>query len=125
VVSEVTPEGYIYTSFGETHVFHWQSIMQRIKARKDGYLPMVQYQIETNGLIYQFTMFAADLGGGLTGMPVNFVRFQVRNSSAEPRAGLLASAFRVDPPQTYVLLLAGQSASELEAPLTVAVDWGD
>jgi hypothetical protein len=107
VVSEVTPEGYIYTGFGETHVFHWQSIMQRIKARKDGYLPMVQYQIETNGLIYQFTMFAVDLGGGLTGMPVNFVRFQVRNSSAEPRVGFLAPAFRVDPPQTHVLLFAG------------------
>jgi hypothetical protein len=66
-----------------------------------------QYQIETNGPIYQFTMFAADLGGGLTGMPVNFVRFQVRNSSAEPRVGFLASEVRVDPPQTYVLLFAG------------------
>ena len=103
VASEVTPEGYVYTGFGELMFFTGnppQPVDQRIKTLEHGYLPVVQYQVKRDNLTYRFTMVATDLGGPLAGMPVNLIRVEVKNEMSAPHVGFLASAFRVQPPQT-------------------------
>jgi hypothetical protein len=103
VASEVTPEGYIYTGFGELMFFTGnppQPLDQRLKTLEHGYLPVVQYQVTRDYLTYRFTMMATDLGGSLAGVPVNLIRVEVKNETSAPHVGFFASAFRVQPPQT-------------------------
>ncbi len=72
VASEVTPEGYVNTGLGELMFFVGnppEPINQRIKTLQDGYLPVVQYDLQRDRIKYEFRIFAADLGGGLTGFP--------------------------------------------------------
>ena len=47
-------------------------------------------------------MFAADLGGKLQGLPVNFVEVRLENESGEPRAALFSSAYRFSPPVNHL-----------------------
>src|SRR5690606_16961386 len=78
--SQVTPEGYLYTGFGELMFFVGnppRPVEQRIRTLYKDYLPIVQYQVEHLDLEYSFTMFAADLKGELEGLPVNFVKVEV------------------------------------------------
>jgi len=76
VATEVTPEGYLYTGFGELMFFVGnppEPVNQRVKTLYKGYLPIVQYGFNYHDVRYQFRMFGADLGGDLKGLPVNFV----------------------------------------------------
>jgi len=101
VATEVTPEGYLYTGFGELMFFVGnppRPVQVRIKTLYEGYLPMVQYHVSERGLEYRFRMFAADLGEGLAGLPVNFVEVEVENPSGEERTGFLSSGFRFSAP---------------------------
>jgi hypothetical protein len=101
VATEVTPEGYLYTGFGELIFFVGnpiEPVNKRIKTLYKGYLPIVQYQFPFNGVQYQFRMFGADLGAGLTGLPVNFIEVKLTNLTHEQRAAFLTSAFRFMPP---------------------------
>ena len=103
VASEVTPEGYVNTGFGELMFFVGnppEPVSQRIKTLKNGDLPVVQYHLQRDGVIYNFRIFAADLGGGLTGLPVNFVDVEVQNRSPEERTAFLSSAYRFAAPNT-------------------------
>ncbi|HEY3131599.1 MAG TPA: hypothetical protein VGL91_19245, partial [Acidobacteriota bacterium] len=64
--TEVTPEGYLYTGFGELMFFTGnplQRVNHRIKTLYKDYLPIVQYRVRRNDVKYNFTMFGADLGG--------------------------------------------------------------
>ncbi|MCX7826484.1 MAG: hypothetical protein N2689_13130, partial [Verrucomicrobiae bacterium] len=66
VASEVTPEGYIYTGFGELMFFLDNPpvpVDKRVKTLCKGYLPVVQYQLARNQITYTFSLFAANLGG--------------------------------------------------------------
>lgn len=103
VASEVTPEGYVYTGFGELMFFAGsppEPVNQRIKTLYNGYLPVVQYTFQQNGVRYNFTMFAADPGDRLQGLPVNFVRVRLENADTTQRTAFLTSAFRFLPPNT-------------------------
>lgn len=101
VATEVTPEGYLYTGFGELMFYVGnppEPVDQRIKNLYKNYLPIVQYRLQRQGVTYNFTFFAADLGGGLEGLPVNFVKVQVRNDSREERTAFVSSALRFSAP---------------------------
>jgi len=101
VATEVTPEGYLYTGFGELMFFVGnppEPVNKRIKTLYKGFLPIVQYDLNYNGISYHFRVFGADLGGGLRGLPVNFVEVRLLNESHEQRTGFLTSAFRFCPP---------------------------
>jgi hypothetical protein len=101
VASEVTPEGYLYTGFGELMFFVGnppEAVNQRVKTLYKDYLPVVEYTQRREGVRYRFRMFGADLGGGLKGLPVNFVQVEVHNESHEQRAAFLSSAYRFMPP---------------------------
>ena len=105
VATEVTPEGYLYTGFGELMFFVGnppEPVYQRIKTLWKGYLPIVQYHLRQHDVEYKFTMFAADLGGLLKGLPVNFVQVQLENEAKESRTAFLSSAYRFSPPTSLL-----------------------
>ncbi len=101
VATEVTPEGYLFTGFGELMFYVGnppEPVDQRIKTLYKDYLPIVQYHLQREGVTYNFTLFAADLDGGLKGLPVNFVKVQARNDSREERTAFVSSAWRFSAP---------------------------
>ncbi|MEN6549626.1 MAG: hypothetical protein ABFE07_26570 [Armatimonadia bacterium] len=97
VASEVTPEGYVFTGFGELMLFVGsppRPTWQRHRTLFGGCLPAVEYDVEDCGVRYDFQLFAADLGDGLAGLPVNFIRVTVTNTTAEPRAAFFSTGVR-------------------------------
>jgi len=97
VASEVTPEGCIFTGFGELMFFVGnppQPVRVRIRVLHRGCLPIVEYDLERHGVRFAFQLFAADLGGKLKGLPVNFVRVSATNTLSEPRAPFFSTAWR-------------------------------
>lgn len=97
VGSEVTPEGYVYTGLGELMFFignPLEAVRARIRTLHRGCLPIIEYDLERNGVRFAFQMFAADLGGELKGLPVNFVRVSITNTLSEPRAAFFSTAWR-------------------------------
>jgi hypothetical protein len=100
VASEVTPEGYIYTGCGELMFFvdnPPEPVKQRVKTLLQGYLPVVQYQVDRHSIGYEFTMFAADIGSALEGLPVNFARVKLVNRSQQSGTAFLSTAWRFMP----------------------------
>ncbi len=103
VASEVTPEGYIYNGFGDLMFFTGnppRPVHQRIRTLYKGYLPLIEYSVRRQGVTYEFAMFAADLGGALEGLPVNFVEVAVKNDTAEERTAFLSSGYRFSGPRS-------------------------
>lgn len=97
VGSEVTPEGYVYTGFGELMFFVGnppEPVHARIRTLHRGYLPVVEYELGRQGVTYAWLIFAADLGGPLKGLPVNFIRITAQNHTPEPRAACVSTAWR-------------------------------
>jgi hypothetical protein len=102
--AELTPEGDLYTGFGEL-VFYVGvervPVQQRIRTLADGYLPVISYVVEQDGLRYRFTFFAASLGPAQNGQDVvNFVRIAIENPGAETRRGFVTTAWRYSGEQT-------------------------
>ncbi len=55
--TEITPEGFLYTGYGELMFFTGPlktPIEQRIRTLEQGYLPIVHYSYRQNGIVYQF-----------------------------------------------------------------------
>jgi hypothetical protein len=98
--SEITPEGSVYTGFGELMFFvgpEQAPISARVRTLEDGFLPVVRYTVEHLGIEYGFTIFAARVAGGPV---VNFVRVTMRNPGRSPRAAFLTTALRYQGEQT-------------------------
>jgi hypothetical protein len=103
VASEVTPEGNLYTGFGEYRFFVGnppEPVNVRIKTLYRGYLPIVQYDLCHRGVRYFFTLFGADLGGLLKGLPVNFIEVRMLNETDETRTAFLSSAYSFSAPNS-------------------------
>jgi hypothetical protein len=95
--NEVTPEGYIYTGFGELMFLVGnppKPVNCRIKTLHRGYLPVIEYDFERDGVRYAYQLFSADLGGALAGMPVSFARVTVTNEGPEERTAFAGAACR-------------------------------
>jgi hypothetical protein len=78
----ITPEGYLYTGFGELMFFTGNPLVpvnQRVKTLLNGWLPVVQYSFEEHGIRYNFTAFAATLDGKSQSPLMNFVRVTIEN----------------------------------------------
>lgn len=106
--TEVTPEGFLYTGFGELMFFVGSTLSPlspedgaRVRTLEDGYLPIEQFVVVRDGLLYRFTMFAASLNGESSGPIANFVRIRVENPTDSKRAAFLATAIRFETPQVY------------------------
>jgi hypothetical protein len=102
--TEVTPEGYIYTGFGELMFFvgpEQTPVSARVRTLEDGYLPILSYTVTYLGIEYRFTIFSASLGTGRSAGPVvNFVRITVKNPSSLSRTAFLTTAIRYQAEQT-------------------------
>jgi len=99
--TEITPEGYLYTGFGELMFFTGPSdtpVRQRLRTLERGYLPIDYYTWRQDGIAYNFTMFAATLDGTPEGQLVDFVRVRMHNDRAIPTRALLAAGFRYQAP---------------------------
>lgn len=102
--TEVTPEGYLYTGFGELMFFvgpEQTPVSARVRTLEEGYLPVLSYTVTHLGIEYRFRMFSASLGAGQSQGPlVNFVRVTVKNPSILPRTAFLTTAMRYQAEQT-------------------------
>jgi len=102
--TEITPEGFLYTGFGELMFFvgpEQTPVSARVRTLEDGYLPVFSYQVEHLGIEYRFTMFSASLGVvPRAGLAVNFVRITVMNPDVKPRTAFLTTAMRYQAEQT-------------------------
>ena len=97
--TEVTPEGYLYTGFGELMFFACSPevpIHQRVKTLLHGYLPVIEYTYQQQGISYQFMMFAATLDGKPEGTLVNFVRVTIKNGNSTKTTAHFAAGVRYE-----------------------------
>ena len=105
VAFEITPEGYIYSGFGELMFFIGnlpQPVNKRVKTLYKGYLPIIRYNICKDDVNYEFESFAADLGGSMKNIPVAFENINISNNGKEIRTVFISSAFRFSPPVNTV-----------------------
>jgi hypothetical protein len=101
--TEITPEGYLYTGFGELMFFTGpddQPVHQRLRTLERGYLPIDTYVWRQNGVDYRFTVFAATLDGTPEGQLVDFIRVTMHNGNAQPTRAMLAAGLRYQGPST-------------------------
>ena len=99
--TEVTPEGYLRTGYGELMFFSGPELTPtsvRIRTLEDGHLPILHYSFTRDGLVYRFTMFAATLDGQPEGTLVNFIRVSIKNEGSETTRAILATGVRYDAP---------------------------
>jgi len=78
--TEITPEGYLRTGFGELMFFagpELEPTSVRLRTLEDGRLPVIHYSFERGGVEYTFTLLAATK--------------EIQNGRAERYAGQLHS----------------------------------
>ncbi len=79
--TEITPEGYLYTGFGELMFFVGNPphpVNVRVKTLNKGYLPVVQYSFAEDNVLYRVDVFAATLDGKPDSPLVNFINFRAQ-----------------------------------------------
>lgn len=99
--TEITPEGYLYTGYGELMFFTGPEdtpVNQRIRTLEKGYLPIIHYTWRQNGIAFHFSMFAATLDGTPGGTLVDFVRVTMKNESQQPARAIFAAGMRYQGP---------------------------
>ncbi len=99
--TEITPEGYLRTGFGELMFFagpELEPTSVRSRTLEDGRLPIDHYQFVRDGVVYRFTLFAATLDGKPEGRLVNFIRIEMKNEGAQATRAILATGVRYDAP---------------------------
>ncbi len=92
--TEVTPEGSLYTGYGELLFLigpERTPIEPRIRTLERGYLPVVHFTCQQYGIDYRFTFFTARLDDGTL---VNFARVVEKNTNSVPTRAVLTAATR-------------------------------
>jgi hypothetical protein len=102
--TEITPEGYLRTGFGELMFFAGPELEPtnvRIRELERNRLPIIHYKFERDGIVYCFSMFTATQSiqnGVPVGPSVNFIRVTMENRSAQATRAILATGIRYDAP---------------------------
>lgn len=99
--TEITPEGYLRTGYGELIFFAGPELEPtnvRIRTLEEGRLPIIHYEFERDSVTYRFTLFAATLDGKPEGTLVNFIRIAMKNESRQPSRAIVATGIRYDAP---------------------------
>jgi hypothetical protein len=99
--AEITPEGYLYTGFGELIFFTGPDqtpVQARVRTLEAGHLPVFSYTVTHLGIDYRFTLFAASVGA--SAQTVLFARVTVSNPGSKGRAAFLTTAVRYQAEQT-------------------------
>lgn len=95
--TEMTPEGYLYTGYGELMFFTGdppEPVNHRMKTLLDGYLPVISYSFQRTGVEYTVTTFAATLDGNPESPLMNFVRVKMKNVIKQQRAAFFGVGVR-------------------------------
>jgi len=101
--TEVTPEGYLYTGYGELMFLAGptlEPVRQRIRTLRDGWLPVIGYALRRGDVAYRITTFAATLAGDPESPVVDFVRVVMTNTGAAAGRARFAFAARYTGPST-------------------------
>lgn len=100
--TEITPEGYLYTGWGELMFLVGnppEPVSQRIRTLERGYLPIFHYRYFDGSVRYDVTTFAAPLTvSDSPGPLVNFIRVVATNEGKAERTSYFNVAFRYDGP---------------------------
>lgn len=94
--TEITPEGYLYTGYGELMFLLGDpphAARQRIRTLDRGYLPIVEYGLEDGAVQYQLTLFTA-VRGPADATGVNIILVQATNSGDTQRTSYFTVALR-------------------------------
>ncbi len=97
--TEITPEGYLRTGYGELMFFTGAGLEPtsvRIRTLEEGHLPIIHYALTRDGIEYRFTLFAATLDGRDNGALVDFIRVEMKNSAQEATRAIFATGIRYD-----------------------------
>ncbi|HEX2866953.1 MAG TPA: hypothetical protein VHO03_07910 [Ignavibacteriales bacterium] len=93
----VTPEGYLYTGSGEL-VFYTGNppvlINQRVKTLLKGYIPVIEYNFDREGIRYYIQAFAATLDGNPESPLINFIRVKIKNTDTKTRSAYFTTGVR-------------------------------
>jgi len=113
--AEITPEGTLYTGFGELLFYtgpEQNPINARIRTMAEGHLPILSYSTADHQIDYAFKAFAAPLTHPQTdpsadpGPVVNLLRITLRNTSSQPNSAFFTVALRYQGEQTTAEPLA-------------------
>ncbi len=99
--TEITPEGYLRTGFGELMFFTGPELEPadvRVRTLEQGSLPILHYEFAKVGVTYRFIMFAATLDGKPEGPLVNFIRVEMKNDGQQADRAVFATGMRYDAP---------------------------
>jgi hypothetical protein len=101
--TEITPEGYLRTGYGELMFFAGMDlapIAARTRTLEQGHLPIQHFSIVRDGVRYEFSLLAATLDGKPEGTQVNFVRVTLTNENTLPTRAFFATGIRYDAPRS-------------------------
>jgi hypothetical protein len=117
----VTPEGYLYTGFGEIMFFAGsppEPVHQRVKTLYKGYLPVIEYEFTRGGIVYHVRMFATTFDGNPDNPLMNFVRVTMVNHSKNARLAYFGIGTRY---QNEGNTPSGVGDNRFRRPVTAAV----
>ncbi|HEX5474658.1 MAG TPA: hypothetical protein VFX12_08370 [Vicinamibacterales bacterium] len=94
----VTYDGAFVSSHGQLSFYagaptSMRPVKQRVKTLLDGYLPVIRFGFDRDGLRYDFEAFAAPPGLDPRANLVTFIQCTVRNPGARPRRAALGANF--------------------------------
>lgn len=95
--TEVTPEGYLYTGYGELMFFTGnppEPVNHRVKTLFNGYFPILSYEFQKDSIQYKLTALAATLDGKPESPLMNFIRVTVKNLSKSYRTAFFGVGMR-------------------------------
>jgi prepilin-type N-terminal cleavage/methylation domain-containing protein len=96
-VVQVTWDGALFTGQAELCFFYGnppQAVMARQKTFLDGWIPIVEYNWQTNGVGYCVEMFSAVVAGGDASNALQFAQVTVTNLTAQPTNAMVVAACR-------------------------------
>ena len=129
--TEITPEGYLRTGFGELMFFagpELEPTSVRIRTLEDGRLPIVNYQFVRDGVVYRFTLFAATLDGrppttpaSPTATTASTGRARVNSQATTGKSAKSSAAIGCTPtfPPAFCAMAACSTPSLAATPLAV------
>ncbi|MCP4639344.1 MAG: hypothetical protein GY851_02870 [bacterium] len=94
---QVTYDGAIYTRYAELAFFYGESstpVMARNKTFKDGWIPVVEYAWNDEGVAYDLEIFSAELPELGRSNLLQFVRFTMTNPGEASIQGVIAAVTR-------------------------------
>ncbi len=94
----VTPDGAFLSAFGQLSFYagtpeNLRPIDKRVKTLVDGYIPIIQFHFDRDGLQYRFEAFATSLDLKPANNLVTFVRCEVSNPSTTAVSAALGANF--------------------------------